>query len=41
MICLDRSGNIAMPFNSEGMFRGYATADGKENVFVYKDEGID
>ncbi|HKK42166.1 MAG TPA: isoaspartyl peptidase/L-asparaginase [Bacteroidales bacterium] len=41
VICLDRSGNIAMPFNSEGMFRGYATADGKENVFVYKDEGTD
>jgi beta-aspartyl-peptidase (threonine type) len=41
VICLDRSGNIAMPFNSEGMFRGFATADGKEGVFVYKDEGMD
>ena len=39
VICLDRYGNIAMPFNSEGMFRGYATAEGKEGIFVYKDEG--
>ncbi len=39
VICLDRYGNIAMPFNSEGMFRGYATAEGKKGIFVYKDEG--
>ena len=38
VICVDRSGNISMPFNSTGMFRGFATADGKEGVFVYKDE---
>jgi hypothetical protein len=29
-----------MPFNSTGMFRGFATADGKEGIFVYKDEGF-
>jgi L-asparaginase / beta-aspartyl-peptidase len=40
VICLDRSGNISMPFNSAGMFRGFATADGKEGIFVYKDEGV-
>lgn len=39
VICLDKSGNIAMPFNATGMFRGFATADGKEGVFIYKDEG--
>lgn len=39
VICIDKAGNISMPFNSEGMFRGYATADGKEGVFIYKDEG--
>jgi len=38
VICVDKSGNISMPFNSEGMFRGFATADGKGGVFIYKDE---
>ena len=40
VICLDKSGNISMPFNSSGMFRGFATADGKEGIYIYKDEGI-
>lgn len=39
VISLDKSGNLSMPFNSTGMFRGFATADGKEGVFIYKDEG--
>jgi beta-aspartyl-peptidase (threonine type) len=39
VICVDKSGNISMPFNSKGMFRGFATADGKEGIFIYKDEG--
>lgn len=39
VISVDKSGNISMPFNSSGMFRAFATADGKEGVFVYKDEG--
>jgi L-asparaginase / beta-aspartyl-peptidase len=38
VICVDKSGNVSMPFNSKGMFRGFATADGKEGVFIYKDE---
>ena len=38
VICVDKMGNISLPFNSEGMFRGFATADGKEGVFIYKDE---
>jgi L-asparaginase / beta-aspartyl-peptidase len=38
VICLDKSGNISMPFNSAGMFRGFASADGKEGVLIYKDE---
>lgn len=38
VICVDKAGNISMPFNSEGMFRGFATANGKEGVFIYKDE---
>lgn len=40
VICVDKLGNISMPFNSTGMFRGFATADGKEGIFVYKDESI-
>jgi beta-aspartyl-peptidase (threonine type) len=39
VICVDKSGNVSLPFNSTGMFRGFATADGKEGVFIYKDEG--
>jgi L-asparaginase / beta-aspartyl-peptidase len=38
VICVDKAGNISMPFNSEGMFRGFATSNGKEGVFIYKDE---
>lgn len=38
VICVDKSGNVSMPFNSKGMFRGYATAEGKEGVFIYKEE---
>lgn len=38
VISVDKSGNISMPFNSSGMFRAFATADGKEGVFIYKDE---
>jgi beta-aspartyl-peptidase (threonine type) len=38
VIALDKNGNVAMPFNSEGMFRGFATADGKKGVFIFSDE---
>ncbi|WP_288372228.1 isoaspartyl peptidase/L-asparaginase [uncultured Algoriphagus sp.] len=38
IISIDRMGNIAMPFNSEGMYRGYRKADQEAQVFIYKDE---
>jgi L-asparaginase / beta-aspartyl-peptidase len=38
VICVDKLGNVSMPFNSEGMFRGFATADGKSGVYIYKGE---
>ena len=38
VICIDKNGSISMPFNSTGMIRGYATADGKTGIFIYKDE---
>lgn len=41
VICVDKFGNISMPFNSKGMFRGFAGADGKEGVFIYKDEIVE
>ena len=36
LIALDRKGNMAMPFNTEGMYRGTITADGKVDVQIYK-----
>jgi beta-aspartyl-peptidase (threonine type) len=38
VIALDRNGNIAMPFNSEGMYRGYILSNGESEVMIYKDE---
>jgi beta-aspartyl-peptidase (threonine type) len=40
VIGVDSKGNIAMPFNSKGMFRGFATADGEEGVFIFRDEEL-
>jgi beta-aspartyl-peptidase (threonine type) len=37
VIILDAKGNFAMPFNSEGMYRGYIGADGVPHVLIYKD----
>ena len=37
LIALDRYGNISMPFNSEGMYRGYVT-DKEKYIGIYKDE---
>jgi beta-aspartyl-peptidase (threonine type) len=37
VVALDKFGNISMPFNSEGMYRGYVTPTEKE-VKIYKDE---
>jgi len=36
LIAIDKGGNIELPFNSEGMYRGYATEDEKK-VMIYKD----
>ncbi|RMG42982.1 MAG: isoaspartyl peptidase/L-asparaginase [Methanobacteriota archaeon] len=38
VIALDHDGNIAMPFNTEGMYRGYIDTNGKMVVKIYKDE---
>jgi beta-aspartyl-peptidase (threonine type) len=36
LIALDKKGNITMPFNTEGMYRGAVTEDGKIEVYIYK-----
>lgn len=36
LIAVDKNGNIAMPFNTAGMYRGYIDASGKVVVEIYK-----
>jgi len=38
IISVDKYGNIAMPFNTEGMFRGKVDSEGKQAVYIYRDE---
>lgn len=37
LISVDKDGNIAMPFNTPGMFRGFLKSTGEKGVFIYKD----
>jgi L-asparaginase / beta-aspartyl-peptidase len=37
LIALDRNGNVTMPFNTEGMYRGTITSEGKITIEIYKD----
>nr|WP_321230561.1 isoaspartyl peptidase/L-asparaginase [uncultured Psychroserpens sp.] len=36
LIAVDTKGNIAMPFNTEGMYRASKTSEGKELIAIYK-----
>lgn len=36
LIALDKDGNLSMPFNTAGMFRGYVKAGGKAEVLMFK-----
>lgn len=38
LISLDKDGNVAMPFNTEGMYRGYISENGDIHVFIYGSE---
>jgi L-asparaginase / beta-aspartyl-peptidase len=38
VIAMDKNGNIAMPFNTSGMFRGYMRAGEDVKVFIYKED---
>lgn len=37
LIALDKNGNMAMPFNTAGMYRAAITADGKMEIAIYKE----
>lgn len=37
IIAIDREGNIAMPFNTAGMYRGYMDRNGKPVIRIYRD----
>ncbi|WP_312242776.1 isoaspartyl peptidase/L-asparaginase [Pantoea sp.] len=37
LVAVDNQGNVALPFNSEGMYRGYAYVDGELNVAIYRE----
>lgn len=36
LIAIDANGNVAMPFNTAGMYRGFMMDDGKANTLIYK-----
>jgi beta-aspartyl-peptidase (threonine type) len=38
LIALDKDGNIAMPFNTPGMFRGYKMSDERFDILMFPDE---
>ncbi|MEX2596883.1 MAG: isoaspartyl peptidase/L-asparaginase [Salibacteraceae bacterium] len=37
LIAIDRKGNISMPFNTSGMFRGYMLSSGDKNVLIFEE----
>jgi len=36
LIAMDRNGDIALPFNTNGMYRGYVDPNGKFVVEIYR-----
>lgn len=37
LIAVDKNGNIAMPFDTEGMYRGYVKSTGETEIKIYKE----
>jgi beta-aspartyl-peptidase (threonine type) len=37
LIALDVKGNVALPYNTDGMYRGIVTSDGKIKVWIYEE----
>lgn len=38
VIIIDADGNVAMPFNTEGMYRGYFQGDDEVNIAIYNED---
>ncbi|MCD6354014.1 MAG: isoaspartyl peptidase/L-asparaginase, partial [Prolixibacteraceae bacterium] len=38
VIALDRQGNIAMEFNTNGMFRGFVKSSGEKEIAIFKED---
>jgi L-asparaginase / beta-aspartyl-peptidase len=38
VVALDRQGNVSMPFNTPGMYRGYVDRQGRAVVMIYSDD---
>ena len=38
IIALDAQGHASMPFNTEGMYRGFITRSGRVTTMIYGDE---
>lgn len=36
LIAMDKNGNISMPFNTSGMYRGYMKSNGEKVILIYK-----
>ena len=36
LIAMDAKGNVAMSFNQEGMYRGFAKSNGERKVMIFK-----
>lgn len=41
LIAIDRRGNVALPFNTGGMYRAWMGADGEVRVAIYRDEAME
>ena len=38
VICIDKGGNISMPFTTEGMFRGFYVSDKNPSILLFKND---
>jgi beta-aspartyl-peptidase (threonine type) len=36
LIAVDPSGKVALPFNSDGMYRGFVTAESEMTIEIYR-----
>ena len=35
LVAIDRDGNVSMPFNSQGMYRGVVSAQANAETFIF------